>query len=131
MSSRASLVHGRSFLNSSVARLLEDARKPLAIDEPSPNETGAECDHDTAAPTILKMSAAAPSNAATFTEALGQQHQQWRVYGQARRQWLVENDAAAAETTAFRMNAACSIHKYFALAERVCGTCSICLLSFK
>jgi hypothetical protein len=45
-----------------------------------------------------------------------QHQQQWRQYGHTRRQWLLENDTA---TTSFRMNAACSIDKYFALAERV------------
>ena len=42
---------------------------------------------------------------------------QWRCYGLARRTSLVENDKTA--VSSFRMNAACDIHKYFALAERV------------
>lgn len=41
----------------------------------------------------------------------------WRQYGQARRRWLLEHDGAA--TSEFRMNAACSIQKYVALANRV------------
>lgn len=44
------------------------------------------------------------------------QNQPWRQYGHRRRQYLLENDMAA---TSYRMNAACSIQKYFALSERV------------
>jgi hypothetical protein len=43
-------------------------------------------------------------------------NQPWRQYGLRRRQYLLENDKAA---TSYRMNAACSIQKYFALSERV------------
>lgn len=52
------------------------------------------------------------------TTVVEESEQPWRKYGRARRQWLLDNDKAA---TSFRMNAACSIQKYFALAERVCG----------
>jgi hypothetical protein len=43
-------------------------------------------------------------------------NQPWRQYGHQRRRYLLENDTAA---TSYRMNAACSIQKYFALSERV------------
>ena len=43
-------------------------------------------------------------------------NQPWRQYGLRRRQYLLENDKAA---TSYRMNAACSIQKYFSLSERV------------
>ena len=63
------------------------------------------------------------SNDVTTTTAFGMdddeldiKNQPWRQYGLQRRQYLLENDKAA---TSFRMNAACSVQKYFALSERV------------
>jgi hypothetical protein len=52
-----------------------------------------------------------------WMDTLGDDSEPWRQYGRARRQSLLDSDKAA---TSFRMNAACSIQKYFSLAERVC-----------
>ncbi len=59
-------------------------------------------------------------------DELDVRNEPWRQYGYQRRQSLLENDKAA---TSYRMNAACSIQKYFALSERV-STCKKVNLSF-
>lgn len=71
----------------------------------------------TASKSVVVVAAPPPPPAAAAAASVTvPSSEQWRCYGQARRRWLVENDKAA---ISFRMNAACSIHKYFSLAERV------------
>lgn len=58
-----------------------------------------------------------------WIDTLEDDSEPWRQYGRARRQSLLDNDKAA---TSFRMNAACSIQKYFSLAKRVCLCGVVC-----
>jgi hypothetical protein len=77
-------------------------------DPPAANETA----------TPITTTKAAPLLSFQDDEYTSIDQQPWRQYGHIRRQWLIENDKATSSLS-FRINSACSIQKYFALAERV------------
>jgi hypothetical protein len=100
-----------------------------------PNETGRR-QRRTKKATIMMQAAASGASASsssssrrtTAAVAAAAEAEPWRSYGQERRRWLLEQDAARMN---IRMNAACCIHKYFALADRVRGSFLFVLMLFK